>query len=255
MAQYELDFVPHKVGIVVVDLRKQDGYINATAMCKAANKEFGHYNSNATTKAFLTELSSEIGIPISELVQSLSGGNPALQGTWVHPQVAIHLAQWLSPAFAVQVTKWVYDWMVVGAKPAKAALPYHLRRYVANQKNVPAGHFSVLNEITLALIAPLETEGYQMPEQLWPDISQGQIFARWLREEHGIDTNSMPTYTHVFEDHRPSVQAKAYPNRLLAQFREHFTQVWMPERAHAYFSQRDPLALKHLPKLLPKKGS
>jgi hypothetical protein len=251
MAQYQLEFVPHTVGVVVVDLRKQDGYINATQMCKAAAKEFGHYNSNASTRAFLAALSSEIGIPISELVQSVSGGSPTLQGTWVHPQVAIHLAQWLSPSFAVQVTKWVYDWMVAGAKPAKAALPYHLRRYIANQKNVPAGHFSVLNEITLALIAPLEAEGYQMPEQLWPDISQGKMFAKWLRDEHNVDTNTMPTYAHTFEDFRPAVQAKAYPNAYLAGFRKHFTEVWLPQRAPEYFAQRDPLALKHLPKLLP----
>ena len=49
-------------------------------------------------------------IRISELVQSAKGGNPELQGTWVHPYVAIHLAQWLSPRFAVQVSKWVYEW-------------------------------------------------------------------------------------------------------------------------------------------------
>jgi len=30
----------------------------------------------------------------------------------VHPYVAIHLAQWLSPRFAVQVSKWVYNWTV-----------------------------------------------------------------------------------------------------------------------------------------------
>jgi hypothetical protein len=47
-----------------------------------------------------------MGIPITELVQSIRGGTPELQGTWVHPQVAIALAQWLSPEFAVKVTKW-----------------------------------------------------------------------------------------------------------------------------------------------------
>lgn len=30
------------------------------------------------------------------LVQSIVGGIPELQGTWVHPQIAIHLAQWLN---------------------------------------------------------------------------------------------------------------------------------------------------------------
>jgi hypothetical protein len=56
-----------------------------------------------------------------------------------------------------------------------------------------------------------ELQGYTLPEKLWPDISQGRMFARWLRDEHGVDTDSMPTYWHVFEDGRPAVQARAYP--------------------------------------------
>jgi hypothetical protein len=73
-------------------------------MCQAAGRLFGHYNSLASTKAFLTELSSDIGIPISALMQVIKGGDAAHQGTWVHPQVAIHLGQWLSPRFAVLVS-------------------------------------------------------------------------------------------------------------------------------------------------------
>ena len=41
----------------------------------------------------------------------IRGGNPQLQGTWVHPYVAINLGQWLSPKFSVQVSKWVFEWM------------------------------------------------------------------------------------------------------------------------------------------------
>lgn len=249
--QLDLPLIPHEYAGEIIRQRSQDGYINATAMCKAAGKNFADYNRIGPTKAYLSALSSEAGLPIAELIQSISGGTPHLQGTWVHPQVAIHLAQWLSPKFAVRVNQWVYDWMSAGLAPAGAKLPYHLRRYVANQKNVPAGHFSVLNEITLGLIAPLEAEGYSLPEKLWPDISQGKMFARWVRDKHNVDTDKLPTYNHVFEDGRPSVPAKAYPNEWLPEFRQHFAEVWLPERAEAYFSERDPKALAHLPKLLP----
>jgi len=106
------DLIQHIHNGETIHLRASDGYINATAMCKAADKLFAHYNSNKTTTDFLEALSSDIGIPISELVQSIKGGEPAFQGTWVHPQVAIHLAQWLSPRFAVQVSEWVVTWMM-----------------------------------------------------------------------------------------------------------------------------------------------
>jgi hypothetical protein len=175
---------------------------------------------------------------------------PEIQGTWVHPQVAIHLAQWLSPKFAVRVSKWVYDWVSAGKHP-KGNLPYHLRRYVANQQNVPTGHFSVLTEMTLALVAPLEAAGYQLPERLWPDISQGKMFAKYLREEFEVETSELPTYPHKFEDGRPAVQAKAYPNSYLQAFREHFAEIWLPQRAEDYFRDRDPLALPYLKVALP----
>lgn len=89
MAQMELPYVPHTLEGEIVVLRQKDGYINATAMCKAAGKEFKHYNENKTTKAFYAELSAEVGIPTSELIQTLTGGTPSIQGTWVHPQVAV----------------------------------------------------------------------------------------------------------------------------------------------------------------------
>lgn len=249
--QNKLSFVPHDYQGQLVEQRVRDGFINATAMCQAAGRLFGDYSRNSTTRAFLAELSSDMGIPITGLVQSINGGIPSRQGTWVHPQVAIHLGQWLSPRFAVLVSKWVYDWMSAGALPKTPSLPFHLRRYITNQKNVPQGHFSVLNEIALALIGPLEAEGYTLPESMWPDISQGKLFSNWLRTDKGLNTDDMPSYTHVFEDGRQPVLARAYPNNLLADFREHFTEVWLRKRAEKYFADRDGKALEYLPRLLP----
>lgn len=255
--QYKLDLIPHAYGKEIIQQRAADGYVNATAMCKAANKLWGHYRENVTTKAFLEQLAVDIGIPISELVQSIKGGDHTMQGTWVHPQVAIHLAQWLSPKFAVMVSQWVFDWMKGKAPNGPKVLPFHLRRYVANQTHVPEGHFSILTEMVFALIGPLEAHGYRLPEKLWPDISQGLMFCKFLRDDHGIDTKALPTYTHVFEDGRPPVLAKAYPEDLLVTFRRYIREVWMPKRAAQYFAERDPVALKYLPKLLPpaKKAS
>lgn len=246
--QQHFDLIPHPVRGGIIYQRPKDGYINATAMCQAAGREFKHYNENRQTKEFIAALSVEVGIPTSDLVQSMKGGDIKYQGTWVHPQVAIHLAQWCSASFAVQVSKWVFDWMN-GASPSRIEIPYHLRRYVANQPNVPVGHFSVLTEMTQLLIAPMEIMGYTLPEHLLPDISQGRMYCRWLREKHGVDTDALPTYLHVYEDGR-RVPAKAYPEKLLPDFRSHFREEWLPNRATEYFGRRDREALEFLPKLI-----
>lgn len=160
--------------------------------------------------------------------------------------MAIHLAQWCSPKFAVAVARWVQEWAANRAKPKK--LPYHVARYMANRLAIPPTHFSMLNEMLFALIAPLEVAGYTIPEKMVPDISEGKMFCRWLREEKGIDTNALPTYQHDYADGR-SVDAKLYPNSLLADFRRHFHEEWLPKKAKKYFADRDPAALEYLTKV------
>jgi hypothetical protein len=249
--QYELALIPHKVGGEIISQRARDGYINATAMCKAAGREWSSYRKSQATGAFLDALAAALRIRRTDLIQSIVGGPPALQGTWVHPQVAINLAQRLSPEFAVRVSEWVFDWMSGRAPNIIRPMAFHLRRYIANHLNVPLGHFSILTELTQLLIAPMEAQGYTLPEHLWPDISHGKMFCGYLRKAHDIDTGTLPTYMHFFEDGRPPVRAKAYPEELLPPFRKHFREVWLPEKAPDYFAARDPRALQFLPRLLP----
>lgn len=61
------------------------------------------------------------------------------------------------------------------------------------------------------------------------------MFAKYLRDEIGTDTDRMPTYLHQFEDGRAPVWPKAYPNQFLPMFRDHFAEVWMPKRLLSYF--------------------
>lgn len=230
----------------VISQRITDGYINATAMCRAARKKINDYVRLSTTQAFLKELSSETGIPASGLVQIIKGGNPQFQGTWVHPQVAIHLAQWLSPKFAVLVSKWVFEWM--SGNIQQPQLPYHLKRYLINMPNVPYGYFSMLNEVTLSLIGPLEALGYTVSSCMIPDISLGRTFSKHLRSL-GYPVDDYPTYPHKYEDGR-IVDARAYPNALIGELRRFFVEEWLRDKSQEYFSKRDPSALPYLNKLL-----
>ena len=88
-----------------IKIRKKDGYIYATDMCKAGNKLFGHYKENKISKNFLKELSLKLKIPTEDLMEINKGGK--LQGSWVHPCVAINLAQWISPKFFIEVITWI----------------------------------------------------------------------------------------------------------------------------------------------------
>lgn len=117
--------VSHQFNTDTISQRSKDGYLHATAMCQAAGKKFNDYSRLETTKAYLSALSLDAGIPVSKLATSIKGrGDRVSQGTWVHPKVAIHLAQWLSPEFAVWCSSILFDWMQGKTVPVKS----HRRR-------------------------------------------------------------------------------------------------------------------------------
>ena len=95
--------------------RKKDGFVDVTNLCKAGGKKFNHWNSLEKTQAFLRVLSGSTGIPADLLIQSVTGGKNDDRKTWVHPQVAINIAQWISPEFDVQVSRWVFELSLTGS--------------------------------------------------------------------------------------------------------------------------------------------
>jgi prophage antirepressor-like protein len=95
-------------------MREEDGYVNVSELCKAGKKEFKAWNRLAKSKAFLQVLSNEVKKSTSSLIQYQTG-HGSNQSTWAHPQVAINIAQWISPVFDVQVSKWIYELTFTGS--------------------------------------------------------------------------------------------------------------------------------------------
>ena len=89
---------------------RKDGYFSATDMCQSVNKLFADWYRSRFAEEYLQALEGSMGIPIDQLVEiNESRGDNQQRGTWVHPRVAIRLAQWCSPRFAVQVDEWVEE--------------------------------------------------------------------------------------------------------------------------------------------------
>ena len=83
---------------IIIPMRK-DGYINATNLCKAGGKKFNNWNKLKNTKELITALESETGFSVSQLIE----------GCWIHPVLAIQMAQWISPKFFIQVSRWTKE--------------------------------------------------------------------------------------------------------------------------------------------------
>lgn len=109
-----------------IQRRQSDGYVNATAMCQANGREWFTYARSARTQEYIAALKAAPQICGTELVVSVTGGTPALQGTWIHPRLAVDLARWISPAFAVWMDGWFLESLQPSSQPPQlpAQLPF-----------------------------------------------------------------------------------------------------------------------------------
>jgi hypothetical protein len=79
----------------------QTRYHDATAMAAAFGKHLAAWRRNQGNDEFLPTLAP--GIPISELVVITKAAD-GRQRTWVHPELALDLAQWCSVKFRIAAT-------------------------------------------------------------------------------------------------------------------------------------------------------
>ena len=96
-----------------ISRRDCDGYADATAMCQANGKDWYDYQRLSRTSDYLQALADATGLAPDQLVISTTTGPNHLRGTWIHPRLAVDLARWLSPAFAV----WMDGWFLEQAQP------------------------------------------------------------------------------------------------------------------------------------------
>jgi hypothetical protein len=103
---------------IVIVARSKDHFINATQLCKAGGKKFNDWYRLDSTKELITALESSLiaEIPANKknntnnLTLNLVDKTPGKYGgTWLHPDLAIQLAQWISPMFSIQVSRWVRE--------------------------------------------------------------------------------------------------------------------------------------------------
>ena len=102
-----------------ISRRDSDSFADATAMCQANGKEWSGYIRNERTTAYIAALGESLNLPADQLVITTTSGPNHLRGTWVHPRLAVDLARWLSPQFAVWMDGWFIEQLEQG-QPAPA---------------------------------------------------------------------------------------------------------------------------------------
>lgn len=88
--------------------KRADGYINLTQMCQANGKRLDVFMKTKKTKEYIDAL---INYHHLEVVYTEEGVNG---GTWGHPTLAINLARWISPKFAIWCDSHIFNLISTG---------------------------------------------------------------------------------------------------------------------------------------------
>lgn len=136
-----------------------------------------------------------------------------------------------------------------------AQIPDFMQRVILNAGQIPLSHFSVIGELFSTVYCAFEKAGHRLSDKaingvrLRPDVSVGKCFSAWLKKNGYDPEDDRMTYEHKFPDGY-SVNAYAYPNKMLGVFRDFVYQEWLPVFAPKYLKDKDPRALEYLPRLL-----
>jgi hypothetical protein len=112
-----IDTSKYKLNIneMIVTARPEDGFINATLLCKAGNKRFNDWCRLDSTKELLSSLNEDQILTTSQTaVKFMDVKEGRYGGSWIHPDLAIQLAQWISPKIAFQVSRWIRELIYTG---------------------------------------------------------------------------------------------------------------------------------------------
>ena len=108
---------------LVIPARK-DGSINITKLCKAGGKEYSEWKRYKESEQQIQACERSLGIPRDLIISSITTGPNENRGTWAHRRLAIIIAQWVSPTFAVQVSGWVETLLTKGKVETKNTISY-----------------------------------------------------------------------------------------------------------------------------------
>jgi hypothetical protein len=86
----------------MIETRK-DGWVNASKLCLAEGKQLSHYTAIRASAIFRHALAKQLGVTPEDLIEVGEVGRGKVQGTYVHPAIAVHLINWLSPMLAAKL--------------------------------------------------------------------------------------------------------------------------------------------------------
>lgn len=167
--------------------------INATQMAKPFRKRCNDFLSLKSTIELINSLSIKTGIPATALVFVNQGGNA--QGTWMHEDLALIFAQWLSPQFYLWCNDRIKELMQSGVSRLQSREDEDL--VIADATVILIRRLEAMHEIIRQQNTQLESaeEKMRLQEKY---IEQLEPKAEYFQDV--IDSESSYTFTQIAYD-------------------------------------------------------
>ena len=162
--------------------RGKEVMVNATQMAKSFGNEKRpqFWLGNQYAKDYIEELSKARNIALADLVIVTKGGNNS--GTWMHEDVALEFARWLSPAFAIWCNDRIKELMKTGVTT------------VSNDDEAIAYAMQVLNkrlEQARQEKAMLEQQNNYLANEIKQVAPKAQYYDNTLQSAHTYTSTQM----------------------------------------------------------------
>lgn len=87
--------------------QRLDGYINVSQLCNTHGKRLNNWTRSVSGNAYLQAVSEATRIRVGDLIE-VKDGIP----TYAHPDVAVEIARWVSPAFGIWCNRAVRSFFI-----------------------------------------------------------------------------------------------------------------------------------------------
>lgn len=86
----------------------ENGYFNASKICRAHNKDFSDWAITGAAKIAIDEAARHSNLSADQIVMQITKTSNNLKGTYLHPVLLIHIATWCDVKYTIELSSVVW---------------------------------------------------------------------------------------------------------------------------------------------------
>ena len=183
-----------------------DAYFNATAVAKAFGKKPNDWLRQSDTMDYVGYVGAELALQQNQLVITKMGSPDAGGGTWLHPELGVSFARWLSLKFAYWTDRQIKDILMTKKKDISNMSSLEVLKEYQKMVAIAIEKEEKIQELTLIL-----SEKEKVLEKYKLEFDEGLTFVSQFSNQIGIGVvkfSDILKYLDIVSDSTKTVNSK-----------------------------------------------